>query len=405
MQPAGALLKGIRSMGHIDTLIGRVLGEYQIERLLGQSQLGAAYLALHPAQNRRVMITTFPMPEGMSTQEYERFQVRIAQEGEILTHLAHPHILPVYACGTQPGYAYLITAFAKEASLGQLLKQNLRFSPQQVLPMLKQLAAALDYAHSHGIVHGMLGLSNVIVSDDLNVHIAGFGLRSMLEIYGGNGQPARPLEHLTSTHGAFLGNPESISPERVLGMAIDARADVYALGVMLFALLSGTQPFKGSEPLEIALQLLQQPVPSLHTTCLDVPEAFDLVIGKMLERDPAKRTQYTGDAATAFERAVKTFNLSQTPGIGTPNANAWMQGGQITSPPTVNWFDEEIIPSDSWQAGSPAETHALSTQGSFAGTGQTPAFPAPSFPPTGSVPQANNHPASLGGTDPFLWWS
>jgi Rieske Fe-S protein len=188
-------------------------------------------------------------------------------------------------------------------------------------------------------------------------------------------------------------------------MAIDARADVYALGVILFALLSGTQPFKGSESLEIALQRLQQPVPSLHTTCLDVPEAFDLVIGKMLERDPAKRTQYASDAATAFERVVKTLNVSQTPSVSTSNANAWMQDAQITIPPTVNWFDEEIIPSDSWQAGSPAETHALSTQGFFAGTGQTPAFPAPSFPTTGSVPQANNHSASLGGTDPFLWWS
>src|SRR5258708_20925287 len=97
MQPAGALLKGIRSMGHIDTLIGRVLGEYQIERLLGQSQLGAAYLALHPAQNRRVMITTFPMPEGMSTQEYERFQLLIPQKGEVLTHLTPPHLFPLDA--------------------------------------------------------------------------------------------------------------------------------------------------------------------------------------------------------------------------------------------------------------------------------------------------------------------
>jgi len=389
-------------MGYPETLAGRALGEYQIEQLLGQSQLGSAYLALQPAQNRRVMLTLFPMPEGMSTQEYERFQRHITQEGEVLTHLTHPHILPVYACGTQPGYSYLVTAFVKEASLSQLLRENARFSPQQVLPMLKQLASALDYAHGQGIVHGMLGLSNVIVSEDLHVRIAGFGLRSMLEIYGGNvnTQPSRPLAHLTSLHGVFLANPESISPERVLGMTIDARADVFALGVMLFTLLSGNQPFKGSEPLEIALQRLQQTVPSLHASCPDVPAAFDLVIDKMLECEPTRRTPHAGDAALAFERTVKTFNVSQTPGVGTSHANAWMQEAQITIPPTVNWFDEEIIPANTWQAGTPAETRAPSTQGLFAGTGQTSALA-----PTGSVPQVNNGPASLGGTNPFLWWS
>lgn len=136
-----------------------------------------------------------------------------------------------------------------------------------------------------------------------------------------------------------------------------------------------------------------------------MPEAFDLVLEKMLERDPTKRTQYAGDVALAFERVVKMGNVAQTPGVGA--SNAWMQQAQITIPPTVNWFDEEILPADSWQADASATTRALSTEGYGAGAGNAPAFPGQtsSFSPTAALPQAEKHASSLGGTDPFLWWS
>lgn len=377
-------------MVQIELLAGRTVGEYQIERLLGQSQLGAAYLALQPALGRKVMVTTFHIPEGLSAQEQEQIQHRISREGETLARLAHPNILPVYGCGVQPGYVYLITAFAKEASLNQLLKQNARFSPQHVLPMLKQVAEALDYARSQGVFHGMLSLSNVIVSDELNLRVAGFGLKSILEMYG-NAQHTRPLDHLSPTSGAFLGDPEYISPERVLGLAVDGRADIYALGVILFALLSGTQPFRGAQPLDTAIQRLQQPAPSLHAACPDVPEALDIVIGKMLERDPARRTQYAGEAALAFERALKSLDIAQSPASGNLSADGW-QNAQITMPPTVNWFDEAVgISSNILQASLPAGGNGrpLDT----------------SFQEVEPFPQAGRQPVSLGETDPFLWWS
>ncbi len=373
-------------MVNVNQLVDRTIGEYHIERLLGQSQLGAAYLARQRAQGRRAMVTTFNLPEGMSPQEHEQLGLHFAREGETLVRLSHTHILPVYAFGMQPEYLYLITAFAKEASLAQFLKRTSRFSPQQTLLILKQLAAGLDYVHSQGIIHGMLSLSNIIVSNELTARIAGFGLRTILEIHE-NTQRAAPLAHLSNERNTFLlSNAEYISPERVLGLPIDARADIYALGVMLFVLLSGTQPFRGAQPLDIALQRLQQPVPSLHTICPDVPKALDLVIGQAMERDPEKRPQHAGDVVTLFERVLQSLDPAW--GVGNVTTSQLMLDPQTTLPPTINWFDEQVVPSGQWEPAPPAALGHLSTNAS-----------------PDRAPSTGSNADLLGGTDPFAWWA
>ncbi len=371
-----------------EQLTGTMLGETQIERLLGKSQLGAAYTARQPARGRKVLLTIFRFPEGMPEAVRAQFLARFAREGAALLHLVHPHIVPIYEYGEQPGYAYLITAYLKNPSLGQVLKENGRFTPEQALHILQQLAEGLDYLHNQYIMHGMLSLANVIVDGDLHVRIAGLGLHTLLEMHG-NARASRPLEHLSSPQGAFLGNPVYISPERVLGLAVDGRADVYALGVMLFELLSGTQPFADGTALDVALQRLQQPAPSLHKARPDLSEAFDLVIGRALERDPAKRYQRAGELVQAFERVIKAGKVAHSAGPslgsrGTP-------GMQLTVPPTVNWFDEQISPSGKWQIVPPS------------GLGPAPARASAPAGPVFSSEEEN--PASLAGVDPFAWWS
>lgn len=370
-------------MPGIEQLTGETLGEYQIERLLGKSQLGAAYLAQQPTQGHTVLVTMFHFPKGMTAQEREQYLARFSQEGAALTHLAHPHILPIYAFGEQSDMSYLVAAFVKEASLAQVLKQNTRCTPQQTLQVLKQVATALDYAHSRRVTHGMLSLANVVVGNRLNARIAGFGLRSMLEMHS-QARSARPQEYLASAQGVFLGNAPYISPEHVLGQPIDARTDIYTLGIMLFELLSGTQPFHGSTPLDTALQRLQQPVPRIHDICPDLPKAFDLVIGRALERDPTKRFQHAGDVASAFERVVQAQEAARHE-QAQPNA-------PITLPPMVNWFDEHITPSGKWQMAPQV------------GTVSTPTT-SPASTPARAGQTAQENPASLAGMDPFVWWS
>jgi len=396
-----------------DQLVGRMLGEYQIERLLGRGQLGAAYVAQQLSLGRTVMITMFNYPEESSAQELSQLTGRVAQERAALVKLAHPHIIPIYDVGEQSGSLYLATDFVKGASLGQVLKQQVRFTPRQTLDLLKQVASGLDYAHSKGIVHGLLSPSHVLMRNELTLQIAGFGLRTMLEMREGM-QHTQPQSSPFSPNGAYLGNPAYVSPERVLGMLADARSDIYTLGVILFELLSGALPFSGADPVDIALKHVQHPVPSVHTLCPDVPEALDLVLGKMLECDPAKRYQRAGDSAVAFERALQVMEAAER--SSTPLALRLAQEPQLTLPPTVNWFDEEVLPSIISgmvpAISPPSPTDTASHLG-------TPVLPSQSLleasqlarttrvlPQLGVQPPSDKHSAaSLVGIDPFSWWS
>ena len=341
---------------HEDQLVGSTLGEYQIERLLGRGQLSAVYAGRHLSQARAVMITTFSFPEEVSLQERNQLTSRVDRERATLARLIHPHILPMYDIGEQPAYLYLVTAYVKGVSLDQVLKQQGRLTSQQTLDVLRQVGAGLDFAHSQGVLHGTLSLSNVLASDELTVHIAGFGLRTILEAYT-NIQNAQLRVGLFNAHGTLLGNPEYASPEQVLGGLIDARSDTYALGVMLFQLLSGRLPFRGANPLETALLRVQQPVPSLRSACPDVPEALDLVVSKALERDPAQRYQRAGDIAAAFERVLTILEAARKGSASRTGQVA--HNPQLTLPPTVNWFDEADTSSGKWQLVPPIVTGHL----------------------------------------------
>jgi serine/threonine protein kinase len=352
-------------MKQAEMFIGTTIGGYRVKRLIGQGSLGQAYQAQHPMYGNEALISTFPLPEEISIQEHKQLGMLVAQKAEALTRLVHPNILPVYACGIQDESFYLISALVEDVSLSQTLQQSPRLPPQQTLSLFKQVATGLDYAHSQGVVHGMLSPLNILVSNQFDVRIAGFGLLTLLDLHKRSGQLARPLTHLTSKNGTFLGRPEYIAPERVMGYLIDARSDIYTLGLILFELLSGVLPFSGTQPLEIALQRLQQSAPSIHAVCPDVSEGFDLVLAQMLDRDPAKRIQRAGEAASSLERLIKILDAGQQ---AAPSHMAHPYDTQVTMPPSVDWFDK---------AQSPPNVDA-----SFLNS---------------------NNPHSLGGIDPFIW--
>jgi serine/threonine protein kinase len=371
----------------LDQLVGRTLGQYRIERLLGHAQLGTMYLARQLSQGRTVMVSTFNFPQGLSTVERNQLSTRLAGERAALTRLSHPYIVPIYDLGEQSGYLYLVAAFVKGSSLSQQLKQQKRFAPEQALKALKLLGVGLDYAHSQGVVHGILSLSNVLVGNELTIQIAGYGLRTLLEIQEYN-QAMHSPTNLFNAHGVLLGSPEYTSPEGILGSPADARSDIYALGVMLFQLLSGTQPFNGSTPFESAMQRIQQPVPSLHAVCPDIPVAFDLVMSKALERDPVRRYQRAGDIAENFERVLNMLNATHRGNDASIQQVA--QNSQPTLPPTINWFDKENSP---YEVGNKQMVLPLTTAQPDALTEVLP------------TTKTNGHSDSTAGVDPFALWT
>jgi serine/threonine protein kinase/nitrite reductase/ring-hydroxylating ferredoxin subunit len=398
----------------VDQLEGQTLGDYTVERLLGRGKLSTVYLAQQRSQNRSAMITTFNIPESLSAPARERFTTRFIQVGSALVTLNHPHILPIYDCGVYFGSPYLVTSFVKGGSLAQVLKQQQRFTPGQALDMLKQMAAGLDYAHSQGVVHGILNPANILVSNGQNLQVTGFGLKQMLQMLGIE-EYHHPQAHLISIAGTFLGSPEYIAPECVLGASFDARADVYSLGIMLFELLNGSPPFTGTEPLEIAAKRLQQPVPSLHETCPNLPAAYDLVLYQALEREPEKRFKQAGEMARAFERVKKVLE-GAAKDSSTPNKQTTMHS-EMTLPPTVNWFDEEIVPTRKWQLTPPVVTgHLAAVQGFPPETSTSPSTHGMTraigdeqvdrfVTASGSPYTANSQDPAAAATDPFVWWS
>ncbi len=398
----------------VDQLEGQTLGDYTVERLLGRGKLSTVYLAQQRSQNRSAMITTFNIPESLSATARERFTARFTKVGSALVNLNHPHILPIYDCGVYFGSPYLVTSFVKGGSLAQVLKQQQRFTPEQVLDMLKQMAAGLDYAHSQGAVHGILNPANILVSNGQILQVTGFGLKQMLQMLGIE-EYHHPQAHLISIAGTFLGSPEYIAPECVLGASFGARADVYSLAIMLFELLSGSPPFTGTEPLEIAAKRLNQPVPSLHETCLDLPAAYDLVLYQALEREPEKRFKQAGELARAFERVKKVLE-GAAKDSSTLNKQATMHS-EMTLPPTVNWFDEEIVPTRKWQLTPPVVTgHLAAVQGyppetsiSASPNGMTRATGEEQVDKlvtaSGSPFTADSQHPATAATDPFVWWS
>ncbi len=400
-------------------LLGMVLGEYRIERLLGSGKLTAVYMGSHVAQEQQVMITTFLLPTEFSSQAREHFRARFLHDGASLTHLQHQHILPFYAAGEEYGYPYLVTPFVKENSLASVMNTHPRFKPEHALVLVKQIADALDYAHSQSIFHGALIPSSILLTEKQGVRIAGFGFTHLLSMQGIEPY-SQPNAHLYNVVGTPLCPPVYMAPEWLHGAVVDARTDVYALGVLLFQLLTGTLPFPQAQSVETALQTIDQPIPSVAALCSDVPAGLDLIVQQALESNPKQRFQSAGNLARAFERAMLVIAVANS--VPQSKERPTIVDTQVTLPPTVNWFDEEALAEmagdgkastsltgrrravsgmlkkqdANWQLNPPIVTSQMPAVKAARGKGTEGSV-------TGGISVLNGD--AMPSADPFVWWS
>jgi len=373
----------------VDQLVGKTVGVYSLMQLLGHGKLSTVYVAQHAVTGQPAMVTVVLIPEEFSSQARERFLARFTREGAVLIKLQHPHILPVYTYGEEFGYPYLVTPFVQGNSLAKALKQQGYFTPERALEILKPVAEGLDYAHKHNMIHGALSSANILLSSEHTAQVAGFGLVRMLEIHGIE-ESSYPYPHLYSIAGTVLGIPAYTAPEFVLERDIDGHADIYALGIILFELLTGTLPFTGSNPLDLTILRSQQFVPSLHAVRPEIPAAFDLIIQKALERDPSQRFQSAGELTHAYNRVLKVMHEATNASISPDVMH--VRDTQVTLPPTVNWFEDELSAMDN-EANQ--QTPAISNAASL--SSQVTLHDAPS--------QNGLSDDNVEAIDPFEWWS
>src|SRR5438552_8547650 len=322
--------------------------------------------------------------------------------------MQHPHVLPVHEYGEYQGHPYLVTPYMTNGSLADSIKHNGRSEYTEVLDILEQAVAGLEYAHRKGIIHGTLKPSNIVLSDDGNMLVAGFGLMHMLQMRGVE-QDDRAYGHLFSIADTFLAAPEYIAPEIVQGQYIDKRSDIYALGIILFELLSGKPPFSGQKPLDVAKMHVQQSISSLRTQYPDIPMAVISVVNQALDRDPVRRFQSASELAEAFaqaaigasgrirgiDRSVRSNNdLQETPPSGYSRSNWQLMPPIVTGKVAALRPDTNksvALPSglpagssDAWQLSPPVVTGYLETPEApvrLAGTSRVSPPEPPAFAP------------------------
>jgi predicted Ser/Thr protein kinase len=264
------------------------LGKYQLRGTLGRGAMGVVHDGWDEALARRVAIKTVrlpPDPDPDTAEEIARFR----RGAQAAARLSHPNIVPVYEYGEEAGLAYIVMAFVDGPSLKALLDRQERLALPALARVMEGLLAGLGYSHAQGVVHRDIKPANILLAPDGTARIADFGIARIAA--GG----------LTQT-GTLLGTPAYMAPEQFLGEAVDARADVYAAGVVLYQLLTGERPFDGSVTAIMHKALHSDPPPP---SCLAVtiPPGLDAVVARAMAKRPQDRYR-TAEAFAAALRAA-----------------------------------------------------------------------------------------------------
>ncbi|MGH7281572.1 MAG: serine/threonine protein kinase, partial [Polyangiaceae bacterium] len=283
------------------SLIGQSLGDgrFKIVKLLGEGGMGAVYLGEQKlgASVRKVAIKTLHAHLSHDPKILARFQ----RECETVAELQHPNTIAIFDFGkTDSGILYIVMEYAEGHSVAEDLEKNGPMQPDRVEKILVQVCGSLEEAHNHGIVHRDLKPDNVLLCERAGKHdwveVLDFGIAK-------RGSEHDPNEQKLTQQGTVLGTPPYMSPEQFTGKPVDARSDIYSLGVMSYEMLSGKMPFNGNTAWEWAsAHMTAQPSPIESTGPLGarVPQAMRAAITKALEKQPENRFQNVKEFIDAF---------------------------------------------------------------------------------------------------------
>ncbi|MBW8060652.1 MAG: serine/threonine protein kinase, partial [Solirubrobacterales bacterium] len=260
---------------------------YRIERLLGRGGMGILYLAIEPGLERRVALKLIA-PEAAADEVFGR---RFAEESKIAASIEHPNVVPIYAAGEEGGVPYIAMRYVSGSDLGKRIAREGRLEPAEAAALIAQVGNGLDAIHAAGLVHRDVKPANVLLGGGAgseHAYITDFGVARNVATNSG----------LTRT-GRFVGTLDYVAPEQISGGEVDARADVYALGCLLFKLLTGEVPFpKDSEAARLYAHLNDPPpAPSLYAP--QVPMALDDVAIRAMSKLAGDRYPSAGDLGRA----------------------------------------------------------------------------------------------------------
>lgn len=266
---------------------GRTIGPYEIIEQVGAGGMATVYKAWQRSMHRIVAIKVLPRLLGLDAV----FVARFDREARTIASLEHARILPVYDYGNEGGVFYIVMRYLDSGTLAERIEAG-PIPLAEVSRIISQIAEGLDYAHRRGVVHRDIKPSNIMLDDSEDIYITDFGL-------------AKPINGDNQITGStVVGSPAYMSPEQGEGKELDARSDIYSLGIVLYEMVVGETPFDATTPMALVMMHVNEPPPPPTSINPDIPTAVEDIIFKAIAKDPAERFQTAKEMAQALSRVV-----------------------------------------------------------------------------------------------------
>ena len=295
--------------------------KYELRGELGSGAMGVVYDATDRFIGRRVAIKVVQRPKGSGPEQEEAAQ-RFRREAQAAGRFTHPNIVIVYDYGENADQAWIVMELVEGGSLKDRIDRGERFPMKEVVRVMDEILRALAYAHQHGVAaHRDIKPANIMLTPDGTVKIADFGI-------------ARTDNSSMTQLGTMIGTPAYLAPEQFDGAPVDGRVDIWAAGIVLYQLLTGSKPFDGNFNSVMQRVLNTEPIPPSQLS-VTVPRPFDAVIARALAKRPDDRFPTAAAFAEAIRAAVNSANVAPVPPPGGYNSDATVvnTGGMGGLPP------------------------------------------------------------------------
>lgn len=279
----------------------RQFGRYEVVAELGRGAMGVVYKARDPQIDRQVAVKTFSI-RGHDPEQEEEFRQRFVCEAQAAGRLHHPGIVAIFDVGQNPEdqSPYIVLEFVAGETLNRILTREKKLPLPNALQLAEELAEALDYAHAQGVVHRDIKPANILVTEDGHAKIADFGIAKL------------NLSQMTLP-GKVLGTPAYMAPEQLSGEGVDGRSDIFSLGVILYAMVTGHSPFHGNSATTVCFKVVNRDPMPASAFDLDLPRTLDAVIFRAMAKDPADRYQRGAE----FAHDLRGLRMQYRPGATT----------------------------------------------------------------------------------------
>jgi tRNA A-37 threonylcarbamoyl transferase component Bud32 len=270
------------------------LGRYEIVDEIGKGAMGIVYLARDPLIGRLVALKTFRIGYSVKDQEMEQFRIRFMREAQSAGILTHPNIVTIHDVveASEEGLAFIAMEYVRGTNLKLMLQGDPPLTLPRVLDIVSQVGEALDYAHANRVVHRDVKPANILITQEGRVKITDFGI-------------ARLDSSNLTQEGQLLGTPNYMAPEQIQGKEVDHRADLFSLGVVLYEMLTRHKPFQGENLTVVSHRIVYDQFTPPREYAREIPPGLERVLGRALEKDPAKRFQKAREMVEELRRVVE----------------------------------------------------------------------------------------------------